>query len=304
MRCLVFVLFIALAASEFDPEIHRKFKTLPKHEFVSYFNSLNHSWTIAEYSDDIPLSYGAEFNANHGLPTITHDVMELPQQFDARQQWPQCETIQQIKDQGSCGSCYLFGTINSLSDRTCIHNDVHVNLSEQDGECLDTSKCVCEGGHPPDVLQFWIQNGLVTEDCKPYDIQSLYEQQCHEKCVNPSMDYFKDKHFGDSAYQVDSDVDTIRAELVKNGPVVVGMTVYEDFKDYRGGVYVHKYGKEKGHHALRLIGFGTDDSGVDYWLLANSWGTGRGEGGFYRIKRNQPEVGIESRVFAGLPRKN
>lgn len=38
-----------------------------------------------------------------------HDTegMRLPDSFDARQQWPKCTTVGQIRDQGSCGSCWV-----------------------------------------------------------------------------------------------------------------------------------------------------------------------------------------------------
>lgn len=31
----------------------------------------------------------------------------LPENFDAREQWPNCPTIKEIRDQGSCGSCWV-----------------------------------------------------------------------------------------------------------------------------------------------------------------------------------------------------
>lgn len=42
---------------------------------------------------------------------------ELPEQFDSRTQWPNCPTIQEIRDQGSCGSCWAFGAVEAMSDR-------------------------------------------------------------------------------------------------------------------------------------------------------------------------------------------
>lgn len=33
--------------------------------------------------------------------------MILPESFDAREQWPNCPTIREIRDQGSCGSCWV-----------------------------------------------------------------------------------------------------------------------------------------------------------------------------------------------------
>ncbi len=43
------------------------------------------------------------------LPLLVHDIPQaLPDEFDARQQWPNCLSINEIRDQGSCGSWYVF----------------------------------------------------------------------------------------------------------------------------------------------------------------------------------------------------
>ena len=34
------------------------------------------------------------------------DDEKLPEFFDARQKWPDCPTIGEIRDQGNCGSCW------------------------------------------------------------------------------------------------------------------------------------------------------------------------------------------------------
>lgn len=39
------------------------------------------------------------------------------------------------------------------------------------------------------------------------------------------------------------------------------------------------------NHAVLLIGYGTSADGIDFWLCKNSWGTGWGESGFFRVKR-------------------
>uniref|UniRef100_A0A0A1WP53 Cathepsin B n=1 Tax=Zeugodacus cucurbitae TaxID=28588 RepID=A0A0A1WP53_ZEUCU len=43
--------------------------------------------------------------------------IELPEEFDSRKQWSQCPTISEIRDQGSCGSCWAFGAVEAMSDR-------------------------------------------------------------------------------------------------------------------------------------------------------------------------------------------
>lgn len=35
------------------------------------------------------------------------DAVELPENFDSRENWPNCPTIREIRDQGSCGSCWV-----------------------------------------------------------------------------------------------------------------------------------------------------------------------------------------------------
>lgn len=42
---------------------------------------------------------------------------DLPDEFDSRTNWPNCPTIQEIRDQGSCGSCWAFGATEAMSDR-------------------------------------------------------------------------------------------------------------------------------------------------------------------------------------------
>lgn len=42
---------------------------------------------------------------------------DLPENFDAREKWPNCPTIGEIRDQGSCGSCWAFGAVEAMSDR-------------------------------------------------------------------------------------------------------------------------------------------------------------------------------------------
>ena len=43
------------------------------------------------------------------LPVRTHrvDPNSIPESFDARRKWPNCPTIKEIRDQGSCGSCWV-----------------------------------------------------------------------------------------------------------------------------------------------------------------------------------------------------
>ena len=68
-----------------------------------------------------------------------HDVPnDLPTNFDARDQWPNCPTIKEIRDQGGCGSCWAFGAVESISDRICIASNgaQNVHISAEDLLCM------------------------------------------------------------------------------------------------------------------------------------------------------------------------
>nr|BAN20674.1 cathepsin B [Riptortus pedestris] len=84
------------------------------------------------------------------------------------------------------------------------------------------------------------------------------------------------------------------------GPVVADFMVYEDFYSYKEGVYQHKMGEEVSGHAVRIIGWGTEND-TPYWLVANSWDTYWGDKGFFKIRRGYNECGFEDNVTAGRP---
>lgn len=48
---------------------------------------------------------------------------------------------------------------------------------------------------------------------------------------------------------------------------MVGLTVYEDFISYKEGIYRYTAGGLIGGHAMKLIGWGTDNDGNLNWLL-------------------------------------
>lgn len=249
-----------------------------------------------------------------GIPVISHPKsLRLPKEFDARTAWPQCNTIGRILDQGHCGSCWAFGAVESLSDRFCIHYGMNISLSVNDLLSCCGFLCGrgCDGGYTISAWRYFVHHGVVTEECDPYfdDIGCSHPgcepgyptPKCVRKCVNKNQLWKKSKHYGVKPYRIDSDPNSIMAEIYKNGPVEVAFTVYEDFAHYKSGVYKHITGGMMGGHAVKLIGWGASEDGEAYWLLANQWNRGWGDDGYFKIRRGTNECGIEGDVVAGLP---
>lgn len=238
--------------------------------------------------------------------------LKLPTNFDAREEWPQCVSLQTILDQGHCGSCWAFGAVEALSDRFCIHNNETVTLSENDLLSCCGFECGygCNGGYPLRAWQYFVRSGVVTTECAPYfdaagcqhpGCDPLYPTpECVQECKD-NTDWQTVKHYASSAYRVGSDPYDIMAEVYTNGPVEVSFQVFEDFAHYKSGVYQYISGDYLGGHAVKLIGWGTTDEGVDYWVLANSWNQQWGQDGYFWIQRGVDECGIEGSVVAGMP---
>ena len=61
------------------------------------------------------------------------------------------------------------------------------------------------------------------------------------------------------------------------------MTIYEDFYNYKTGIYHHVSGEDMGGHSVKLVGWGRDQVGKLFWIAQNQWSDKWGEDGYARI---------------------
>jgi len=255
----------------------------------------------------------------------------LPATFDARVQWPQCPSIGMIRDQSSCGSCWAFGAVEAATDRICIETNAtqQIMISANDlTACCSACGFGCGGGYLPAAWSYLTTTGIVSggnyndsttlQWCQKYSLPNCAHHEfpgkfapCPSteydtpKCVascdadtHYTTSYAKDHHMFHSSYALTNDANAIAQEIYSHGPVEAAFTVYEDFLTYKSGVYVHQSTEAVGGHAVKLMGWGTEN-GQNYWLVANSWNDGWGNMGTFKIARGTDECGIESQVIAG-----
>ncbi|KRY51146.1 Gut-specific cysteine proteinase [Trichinella britovi] len=239
-----------------------------------------------------------------------------PVEFDSRKHWPQCEkVISFIKDQANCGSCWAVSSASVMSDRTCIATDGQFTTLLSDAELLSCCTACgygCNGGYPQRTFKYWVYSGMPTggpygsnDTCKPYPIppcsncSETRTPKCSKSCISTyPLSLNEDRHYGSTYYQFWLGEKSMMKDISLYGPIVAGMSVYEDFLHYKEGVYTQESGIYLGGHAVRIIGWGKQDN-IPYWLVANSWNTTFGEDGLFKIRRGFDECGIESYVSAG-----
>lgn len=155
----------------------------------------------------------------------------------------------------------------------------------------------CNGGYLNRVWAYLTTYGTVTDSCDPYSSGNGVVGSCPGSCSDGTSMSKKYKCLSGTTVAY-STITQIQTEIMTNGPMQTGFTVYQDFYNYQSGIYVYTSGAVVGGHAVKIVGWG-NLNGVNYWICANSWGNWWGESGYFRIEWGQ--CGINAQVWACKP---
>ncbi len=186
-------------------------------------------------------------------------------------------SVTPVKNQENCGSCVAFATLGAIEGRYKIQNNSSLDLSEAHIFYCGGGQCDY-GWYPSDGMNFAANTGVADEPCFPY---VDYDVAC-----NPCSDWASRVTKIDNWWGT-ADTSQMKQALADSGPIELTMDVYEDFLYYSGGVYRHTSGSAQGGHAVCAVGY--DDSG-GYWIVKNSWGTGWGESGYFKIAYGECDI--------------
>ncbi|VVC26948.1 Peptidase C1A, papain C-terminal,Peptidase C1A, propeptide [Cinara cedri] len=251
----------------------------------------------------------------------------IPLKFDARKQWPRCDMMNTIQNQGFCGSSWAHAVTGAFADRLCIATDGQFNQlvsAEELTFCCHLCGFGCHGGYPINAWTYLKRHGVVTggsynttDGCQPYRVppcdnfqggpSSCYDQlkeknhKCSRSCYgNKTINYNSDHRKTRDAYYLN--YNSIQKDIKYYGPVVASFDVYDDFVSYKSGIYeVTEKATYLGKHAVKVIGWGIDYNNTEYWLMVNSWGRNWGDGGLFKIRKGTNECRVDDSFTGGVP---
>ena len=220
-------------------------------------------------------------------PPASHpSTVGLPSSIDWRNNGG--NYVSDIKSQGMCNSCWAFSTTAAVESAIMIANKTpNANLDLMEAVliscCTNCSARACASGYLGPAAAYMVSHGEPLQTCPATD--------CNYTCPNDTIKSYE---------SVAQDVNSMKAAIANYGPIVAGMHVYNDFYHYTGGVYSYTGAGYVGDHAIALIGY--TDAG-QYFIGKNSWGTGWGEAGFFRIAYSEvggtSALGMQSVAYHG-----
>ncbi|KAG1684412.1 hypothetical protein DVH05_028238 [Phytophthora capsici] len=172
----------------------------------------------------------------------------------------------------------------------------------------------CNGGMTHGAFMDAAQNGwgLVTELTMPYDDSSSGSSSSTNSSSACTVSADKaaasitgwEQIVGGDCTASKNCTTLLRSALEKQ-PIAVAITSNGGFGEYAGGFYNCPNNgvmasKNDLNHALLLVGYGTDSSVGDYWILKNSYGSSWGDSGFLKLVADA-KINCGLNVFPVIP---
>lgn len=267
---------------------------------VGYTEAMDHDLErIAGTEPPSPARYARRAAEQHDMARRIEEIMQILRDRESRLckatetssslagrsvfNWRDGGNVTDIRNQGSCGSCWAFAAVGSLEATNLIKNGRTLDASEQHMVSQCSSAGDCGGGWYDPVFQQYVTGGTVSETEMPYSASN-------SSCPNPSPRPFRAVNWDFVTQKwTQPSVADIKRAIAEHGPVSVAIQATPSFQAYTSGVF-EETGISAGtiNHAVVLVGW--DDS-KGAWLLRNSWGTFWGDNGYMWIKYRSNNVG-------------
>mmetsp|Transcript_115231 Transcript_115231/g.229561 ORF Transcript_115231/g.229561 Transcript_115231/m.229561 type:complete len:438 (+) Transcript_115231:68-1381(+) len=232
----------------------------------------------------------------------TVDLSFLPEDWT----WAsRLQSMNLIRDQGECGSCWAFAATTVLRAHAELYQRDRSFSVQQVVSCTpNLRKCGgqggCDGATAELAMDYVWKMGAATDEDLPYGardsacpdqmqvpkptIRSLLREQMNlaQQRTGTKLGMLGWKKLPENK------VEPLLLAIYEQGPAVVSVMATEHWNQYGGGILDTCEREAVINHAVVLVGFGTV-GGAKYWHIQNSWGPNWGEAGFIKLLRRNEE---------------
>merc|ERR1711936_262022 len=235
---------------------------------IEEHNKSGASWKMAmnQFSDltqaEFESMYLGGYKRMPSSPAEALTESKPAKDLPAEVDWRDHGVITDVKNQGQCGSCWAFATT----------------------AMIESYAGIAMNGSTP------ILSSQQVTSCTPNPLKCGGTGGCMGSI--PQLGYTS---------MAPNDQEAVMTHLAEKGPLAVAVYA-SGWGGYGGGVYdgCSFDSNIALNHAVQLVGYGTDETEGDYWIVRNSWGSSWGEGGYIRLQRQStPQCGTDSSPMDG-----
>ena len=254
--------------------------------FVKEHNKKGLSWRagINKFADWSPEELTNMMNAemmNSELPAAEPaTLLNLSGVLNgASKDWRSEGKVNDVQDQGYCGSCWAFAAVASYEGAEAIATGTLEKYSEQQLVSCSSNGCNgCNGGWYTCGWDTIRDNGAASETSWPYLSGADYNSRTGQCSVSQASG----ARVASYANATPNSAAGLKA-AVDTAPTSVAIRAgWNGFQSYAGGIFTGEGCPSGVDHAVVAVGYGSEN-GTDYWIVRNSWGTWWGESGYIRM---------------------